>query len=372
MHERYTIHHPERIFSPGLVVFSEVLDHNLNEMVKIAGGVERLRPHCKTHKMPAVVERQLAMGITKHKAATLAEAEMLAIVGVKDILLAYNIVGPNVERCVRFCEGFPNVKFMVTADNEAALRQLSDAMSTANQTIGVMLDINPGRDRTGLEPDADAAKLWALMHELPGVTAEGLHYYDGHRHEHEFAERQAAVQPGWLRLMAFCDDLEKVGQPVPTIVCGGTPTFPVYAAMDDPRIELSPGTCVFHDVGYGTNFPDLDGFIPAALLLTRVISRPTANRVTFDLGTKAVASDPPMGQRAFLPDLPNGEQVLQNEEHLVVETDEADQFQPGDWTLAIPRHVCPCAVLHQQATVIENGEIVDHWEIVARDRQLTI
>src|SRR4029453_140978 len=103
-----------------------------------------------------------------------------------------------------------------------------------------------------------------------------------------------------------------------------------------PAIELSPGTIVFHDWGYGESFPDL-AFTPAALMLTRVISRPTADRVTLDLGYKAGASDPPAGNRVLFPDLPDAKAVLQNEEHLVLETAQAHRFQPGDELWAIPR-----------------------------------
>ena len=142
--------------------------------------------------------------------------------------------------------------------------------------------------------------------------------------------------------------------------------------MTEPLIELSPGTCVFHDVNYGEKFTDLAPFTPAALVFTRVISRPTANRVTLDMGTKSIASDPPMGQRAFLPAIPDGVQVLHNEEHLVVETPNAGQWKVGDWLVGIPRHVCPTSALHRSAIVIENGEQVDEWEVTSRDRRLTV
>ncbi len=119
------------------------------------------------------------------------------------------------------------------------------------------------------------------------------------------------------------------------------PTFPVYATIDDPAIELSPGTCIFHDANYGEKFADLAVFKPAALLFTRVVSRPKPDRLTLDLGSKSVASDPPMGQRVVFPALPDARQVLHNEEHLVLETPDAGKYQPGDWLLGIPRHVCP-------------------------------
>jgi D-serine deaminase-like pyridoxal phosphate-dependent protein len=103
-----------------------------------------------------------------------------------------------------------------------------------------------------------------------------------------------------------------------------------------------------------------------------VISRPTPDRVTFDLGYKAVASDPPAGRRLTIPDLPDAEQVLQNEEHLVVKTAEAERFQPGDEILAVPRHVCPTIALHRAVYVVSGGQVTDQWAVVARDRWLTL
>jgi D-serine deaminase-like pyridoxal phosphate-dependent protein len=118
-------------------------------------------------------------------------------------------------------------------------------------------------------------------------------------------------------------------------------------------------------------FPDLE-FFPATALLTRVISRPTRDRVTLDLGYKAVASDPPAGSRLVLVDLPEAHHVLQNEEHLVIESPDAERYNPGDELLAIPRHICPTVALHKSAYVVSQGRVVDRWDVVARDRWLTI
>src|SRR5262249_18733359 len=158
------------------------------------------------------------------------------------------------------------------------------------------------------------------------------------------------------------ESLLQQGLPVPRLVCGGTPTFPVYARLDIPGLECSPGTLMLHDHGYGSRFVDLTGFVPAAVLLTRVISRPTSTRITFDLGYKAVASDPPAGKRLLLLDVPEYQAVLQNEEHLVVETPAAERYKPGDEVLAIPTHVCPTVAMHQRAYVVEGGKLTGTWD----------
>lgn len=371
MDSKYKLVDTSKIFSPAMLVYREIMDRNLRKMIAIAGNVQRLRPHCKTHKMPAVTRIELELGITKHKCATFAEAEMLANCGVRDIFLAYNLVGPNIERAVRFLRKFPDVQFAVTADDALMIAALSDAMVAAGVSIQVLLDVDPGLHRTGVLPGPQAIELYQQIVDAPGLKPGGLHLYDGHNHQTNLDERSAAVLEGWRGAARLRDDLVRRGWSVPRIVCGGTGSFPVFAKLDDPAIELAPGTCVFHDSGYGTSFPDMD-FEPAVVMLTRVISRPSADRLTCDLGNKSVASDPPKGQRVFFPDLPDAQQVLHNEEHLVLQTPLADRYKPGDELLAIPRHVCPTSAVHKQAYVIEGGRVVDMWDVTARDRCLTI
>jgi D-threonine aldolase len=372
MTDIYNIKDTSSIISPGLIVFRELLERNLDQMVEIAGDPGKLRPHCKTHKTREIVQLQLQRGIDKHKCATFAEAEMLAEVGVKNIFLAYSLVGPNIRRAVEFVARYPDIEFMVTADHAAPLAQLAAAMSAANQSIGVLLDIDTGQHRTGLPVGAEAKEIYELIVQSDGLTPAGLHCYDGHQHQEDRDERRAAVNHEWDKVSEFRHELEAAGWPVPRIVCGGTASFPIYAEKtDDASIEMSPGTCVYNDIGYSEHFPDMV-FPPATAVLTRVISRPTPDRITLDLGYKAVASDPPVGQRVSFPALPDAEQVLQNEEHLVLQTSRAGEFKPGDELLAIPRHICPTSALHRAIHVVENGEVIETWDIASRDRWITI
>ena len=367
----YSIRDASSIITPALCVYKDAVESNIIKMIEMAGRPDRLRPHCKTHKMPEVIKLLLKHGVTKHKAATFAEAEMLAEAGVYDIFLAYNLVGPNIERAVQFVRRYPSIKFAVTADHAMPVRSLSAAMGKAGLTIEVLLDLDTGQHRTGIEIGDAALELYRLLVELPGLEAGGFHVYDGHQHQESLTDRSAAVLAEWNQVITFRDRCESTELPVPRMIAGGTVSFPVYAELDEPTLECSPGTCVFHDVGYGERYADLD-FTAAAVLLTRVISLPTSNRVTLDLGSKAVASDPPASERVTFPALPNVEQVLQNEEHLVLQFDEASRLVPGDELIAIPSHICPTSALHKYVYVIEDGKLTDQWEVVARDRQLTI
>jgi D-serine deaminase-like pyridoxal phosphate-dependent protein len=366
--ERYRIADTREIFSPALVLYRELIEANLRRMIEIAGGPARLRPHVKTHKMREIVAMELAAGITKHKCATIAEAEMLASCGVRDVLVAYPLVGPNQQRLVRLIEKYRDCQFAVLSDHPTPTRSLSELMSAARPEVAVMLDIDVGQHRTGIAIGRDAVELYELICRLRGLRPGGLHVYDGHNHQEDPAERAAAVRSQFAEVLRFRRELQQRGLPVPRMVCGGTPTFPIYAKV--PDVECSPGTCVLHDNGYGTRFPDL-GFQRAALLLTRVISRPAADRMCLDLGYKAVASDP-KGDRLVLPDLPDARVVLQNEEHLLVETPEAARFNPGDELLACPTHICPTCALHKEAYVIESGRLVARWPVAGRDRRLEV
>jgi D-serine deaminase-like pyridoxal phosphate-dependent protein len=371
MHTKYHIDDTSQIYSPALIVFRDLIQQNVDSMVAIAGDADRLRPHCKTHKIPQVTEIEVARGITRHKCATMAEAEMLATVGVTDVFLAYNLVGPNIARAVRFSRAFPDVRLAVTADHPLPLQQLGEAFSSAGLSIDVLLDLDTGQRRTGIEVGPAAVRLCHQIQQAEGLQFAGLHVYDGQNHQTLLADRVSAVRAFWPGIIQFRDQLVSEGLGVPRIVAGGTGTFPVFAQICEPTLELSPGTPVFYDAGYTEEFPDLP-FEMAAALLTRVVSRPRANLLTCDLGTKACASDPPCGQRVVFPDLPDAQQVLHNEEHLVLQTEEADRYCPGDILWAFPRHICPTTALYSDVQVVAGGRVVDRWHVVARDRVLTV
>ena len=110
------------------------------------------------------------------------------------------------------------------------------------------------------------------------------------------------------------------------------------------------------------------GLRPAAVLMTRVISKSVPGRVTVDLGYKAVASDPPAGRRCHFLNLPDAKEIQHSEEHLVVESPAADELNVGDVLYVVPAHICPTVALHSHLIVVEDGRVVDRWRVTARDR----
>lgn len=263
------------------------------------------------------------------------------------------------------------------------------ATSGGGRGLGVILDLDVGQHRTGVpianSQDAVAAlDLYELASHLPGLTPNGFQVYDGHNNQPDRAAREQGVREFIAPVLALRAKAQAKGLAVPRLICGGTPSLPVYAGMTEVAgIECSPGTFVLHDAGYGLDkYADLGGITPAAVLVTRVVSRPGgmngAVRVTLDVGTKAVASDPPMEKRVTLLDFPPYKIVSHNEEHLVVEITAggADGFKPGDVVYAIPGHICPTVALHKEALVAEGGSITAgpgaRWPIAARDRVLSV
>jgi D-serine deaminase-like pyridoxal phosphate-dependent protein len=364
----YTVRNTEEVPSPALLLYPDRIAENLRRMIQIAGEARRLRPHVKTHKLPEVVRMQLAQGISRFKCATIAEAEMAASAGAPDILLAYQPVGPNVKRLLNLVRSFSETKVSTIADHEGVLRTLSKAASEKGLVLQVLLDLDCGQHRTGVVPGPQAVELYRLIAALPALAPGGLHAYDGHLHETELAARTRAAEAAFAPVQALRHDLIKAGLSVPKVVAGGTPTFRLHAARADA--ECSPGTCVLWDHGYATRFADLD-FLPAALVLARVVSRPGASLLCLDLGHKAIASEQPHPRVHFL-NLPDAQAIEHSEEHLVVESPRAGDCQIGTCLYGVPWHVCPTVALHSHAVVVREGCARERWEVTARARSLTI
>ncbi len=360
--------------SPTLLFYRDLIEKNVAHTLKMVGNqAGRLRPHVKTHKTREIARMQFDAGITKHKCATIAEAELLAMAGISDVLLAYPIVGPNTHRVAALLAKYPSLRLKVLADHPVTLAPLAEAVRAVGKTVEVMLDLDVGQHRTGIAVGPEAVALYEQIAATPGLVPAGLQAYDGHNHQETLDERRSAALGGLGPVLEMRSLLLAKGLPVPRLVVGGTPTYPVYAEHGELDLECSPGTCSLYDAGYSSRYADMaGGFTPAALVLTRVVSRPTTTRVTFDVGTKSIASDPPMPKRVRILGLDTGEIVGHNEEHLIIDTPEAARYTPGDLALAMPWHVCPTVALHRQAVVIAGGKIVESWDILARERKLTV
>ncbi|MEY4938944.1 MAG: hypothetical protein RIQ93_679 [Verrucomicrobiota bacterium] len=366
--EWYHISNAADVSSPGLLIYPDRVEENLRRMIAIAGGPERLRPHVKTHKLPQIVALELAHGITRFKTATIAESEMCAAAGAPDVLMAYQPVGPNVNRIVELSRKFPSTKFSCLADNLGTVAALNAAAVSGGVKLRVFLDLNVGMNRTGIPPGPEAAAVYRAIAAAPGLEPAGLHAYDGHLRDVDPTVNAKDNQAAFGAVWALRDQLRAEKLPVPHFVAGGTPTFPLF--KDHPEVELSAGTTVLWDWGQTEKTPYID-LLHAAVLITRVISHPAKNHFCLDLGHKAVASEMPH-PRVHLLGLEDAKFVQQSEEHLVVESPRAAEFPVGTVFYGIPRHVCPTVALHSEVFVVRNGRVQERWPVVARARRITI
>jgi D-serine deaminase-like pyridoxal phosphate-dependent protein len=384
----YRIANPESLDTPALIVFPERVKQNIQNAIAMVRDVNRLRPHVKTHKSPDATHLQLAAGITRFKCATIAEAEMLAMEGAPDVLLAYQPIGPKADRLAQLIKKYPGTQFSCLIDNAEAAAAMAKTFAEADLTVPVYLDINVGMDRTGIAPGPEAVKLYQLAARTKGLNPIGLHAYDGHIRASDLAERTRQCDEGFAKVEALraailqtpeatnreaaqaqaaTPNARTAAQPL-VIIAGGSPTFPIHANRAD-EIQCSPGTFVYWDKGYSDGFPD-QPFQPAALVLTRVISKRSDTGLCLDLGHKSIAPENELTRRVYFINGPDLKPVGQSEEHLVVETNEPHQV--GDIFYGIPYHVCPTVALYDRAITIESGEITGAWKNIARDRSLSI
>lgn len=372
MDAEYVIQNLDEVMSPSLIFYPEIIRRNIQEVIRIAGSPDRLCPHVKTHKTREIAQLQLEAGIRTHKCATIAEAEMLAQIGVPDVLIAYPLIGPNIARLRQLTVKYPQTRFSCLVDHPEGLAALQAGWADAPAKLPVLMDVDVGHHRTGIAASRAGYDLYRSLASSPNLSAAGFHVYDGHNHQEKRDDRETAVRQLIAPVLELRQSLQSEGIPVPRLICGGTPTFPIWARMDFPGMQCSPGTFVLHDQGYGSRYADLSGFKPAALVLTRVISKPMPRRLTLDLGHKAIAADPPAGKRCVLLNVEEYTPILQNEEHFGLETEQADRWHLGDAIYAIPAHICPTVALHRAAYIVENNRVVGEWEIASRNRKLTV
>jgi len=357
----------ERINTPSLLVFPQRVEYNIQEMLRIAGGPERLRPHVKTYKMAEVIQMQRAYGIDKFKCATIAEAELLATTGAKDILLAMQPVGPNIGRFFDVLTNYPELQFSCLVDHQSSIEAIAGEAQKRNAEIGIFIDINNGMDRTGIPPGPEGIELFKNIAGSPFVQAMGFHVYDGHLRIADLEERKRACAEALQPVLDMKSTLEGEGLSVASIVVGGSPTFPAHAHRND--VILSPGTVLLWDARYGSNFPDMH-FQHAAVLVTRLISKPKPNQFCLDLGHKALASEMAFPRVTFL-NTNDFEQIGQSEEHFVVSVKNPHHYTIGDVFYAVPTHICPTVAKYPQVMTIEDGKVTGSWKVAARDHKIT-
>ena len=365
----YTINDIDKLDSPALVIILERVRANIQTAIGMVNSVDDLRPHVKTNKSAEATQLMLKAGITKFKCATIAEAEMLGICKAPDVVLSYQPLGPKLQRFIAVIKKFPATKYSCLTDNLAAANEQSLAFAENKIEVPVYIDLNLGMNRTGIIPGDEAIELCQFCSTAKGIKFAGLHAYDGHIRTPDIIIRTKECNEAFTAVEKMKEKLLELRIPVSNIIAGGSPTFPIHAARKN--VECSPGTFIYWDKGYINQCPE-QHFLPAAVLVTRIISLPSPTRVCTDLGHKSVAAENELGKRIFFLNVNDLNPVGHSEEHLVLEAKKDHGYKTGDVLYGMPYHICPTVALYERATIIENNKAVGEWKMMARDKMISL
>jgi D-serine deaminase-like pyridoxal phosphate-dependent protein len=354
--------------TPALLLYDIAFRHNIRCAKEIIGDMSRLRPHIKTHKTREICEILMREGVTKFKCATISEAETLALAGAPDILMAYQPIGPKIERFLHLIMAYPDSRFSCLVDDATNAMVMDCAFEKSSYKLDLYIDVNIGMNRTGIPPASAGGLAMYIKKDCPNLRLVGVHGYDGHLCDEDLDVRTSGANFSYFCLSHAAKEAGIImGYGMKKII-GGSPTFAIHAQRKD--VECSPGTFVFWDYGYQTTYPDLP-FRCAVYILCRVISVVNDTHVCIDLGYKSVASEMPLPRVCIM-----GDDTInprkQYEEHLVIEVQNSDHYPVGTMLFAIPEHICPTIALHENLYVIRNEEISETWRIIARDRYINI
>ena len=348
-----------KLLSPALVVYLDRVRENIRRTIALTGGDPgRWRPHIKTTKIPEVYAEVVRAGLRHFKCATLREAETLLQVfreeGIEkaDLLFAYPLVGPALDRLGTLARESGGVSLSVLCENPEGIDRI-------DAKLGIFVDLDPGMHRTGIPLDRPEA-IRAVI-ERAGSRFRGVHFYDGHIHGATAEARREMAHRGYRALLETLEEL-RCDAEVGEVVTSGTPAFR-YALEFDPfrRLEptvhrVSPGTVVFHDLRSEQDLEDLD-LIPAAVVFARVVSHPRQDRMTVDAGSKSIAAE--AGDPcAFVLGYPGLDALTPSEEHLPFAVRSGERPARGSELYLVPRHVCPTVNLAEQVLLVDGKNIV--------------
>ncbi len=360
--------------TPSLLIDREIMRDNMRFMLDYAArhGV-RLRPHTKTHKMPAVARLQVEMGASGIAVAKVGEAEAMAAAGLDDIFIANEIVGARKwERIRALAQRGVKVGFGV--DSPETLPGIQKVFSGADRPAEVLIEIEVGEGRSGVVEESDFAALLEEIRRCPAVRFKGIFSHDGNSYGAKDREELVRIAVGAQeRTLRFACLAAAAGMPCETVSYGATPTFMNEVPILGGITELRPGTFIFMDASQGHAIGTLARC--AATVLATVISRPTAERVILDVGAKGltmqrrsegVCATPGHGTLLEHPGV-HIDKVF--DEHAIV-NDAAfrEKVRVGDRVRVIPVHICPVCNLYEYAYLVSGDEVIDRLPVSARGK----
>ncbi len=347
--------------TPCYVIDLDTMERNIEKMAAyFKDRPANLRPHVKHHKTPAIAHKQIRAGAIGICCQKLGEAEAMADGGVDDILITYEIIGSAKIR--RLANLARRVNLMVTVDDAGNVQDLSSAAQAAGVSLGILVDVNSGQNRCGVDPGKPAVELAGKVARSPGLELRGLCGYEGHlQGVVDLEERTIRASEAMSKVTETAEALRAEGLVADIVSAGGTGTYNITGNYPGVT-EVQAGSYVLMDAAYRRVLQDFD---PAGMVLTSIISRPANDRAILDCGMKAISTDqwPPQ-----VIGLPGVEISGVSDEHLTVRLNDSDsrQLRPGDQVELIPGHNDTTVHLHTHLFALRSGLLETVWEVAGR------
>jgi D-serine deaminase-like pyridoxal phosphate-dependent protein len=351
--------------TPALILELDAFERNLRRMKdSLAGKRIAVRPHAKSHKCPQIAMRQIALGAVGVCCQKVAEAEALVAGGVGDVLIANEVVGaPKLKRLAALAK---QARIAVCVDDADNVHALDAAARDFGVRLDVLVEIDVGAHRCGVEPGEAAVHLARLITDSAHLRFAGLQAYHGSaQHLRRVEERRNATEAAAGLAAHTRDLLAAAGIACPKITGAGTGTY-VYETASAVYDELQPGSYIFMDADYARNEWTESGspqFEHSLFVWATVMSRPTAARALVDAGLKASSVDSGMPRIA---DGGPAEYVKASDEHGVIHVNGAEGYTVGEKLKLIPGHCDPTVNLYDHYICIRDGRVEAIWPITAR------
>ena len=356
--------HKTELDTPALLIDLDKMESNIQTMADYFTTVNAvLRPHLKTHKTPMLAHKQIAAGAIGITCAKLGEAEAVIHAGIRDVLIANQILGR--QKIARLVNLAKQSEIMVAVDNAQNVTDISETAAAKGVTVRILIEVNTGMNRCGVEPGQPALELARHVLRSPNLQFEGLMGYEGHTvAKPNYAERKAAARQSVQLLVDTKHHLEKHGVPVSIMSGGGTGTFSITGSVPE-MTEVQAGSYIFMDATYGNVEGVGEHFACALTVLATVVSRPTPERVIVDTGMKVLAKEFGIPQPLGIEGL---EMAGLSEEHGKLNADASVSLTPGDKLEILPTHCCTTVNLHDRYYGIRDGIVESVWDIAARGK----
>ena len=357
--------HKTELDTPALLIDLAKMEANIETMANYFSTVNAdLRPHVKTHKTPIIAHKQIAAGAIGVTCAKLGEAEAVIHAGIRDVLIANQIVGA--QKIARLINLAKHSEIMVAVDNPQNIQAISEAAAAKGATIRMLIEVNIGMDRCGVESGKPTLELAEQIRRSPNLVFEGLMGYEGHTvAKPNRAERDTAAREAMQRLLDAKYYLEKQGIEVPIMSGGGTGTFNITGSIPE-MTEVQAGSYVLMDSTYRNVEGIGEEFACALSVLATVVSRPNPDRIIVDTGLKVLAKEFGIPQPVGVTGV---EMTGLSEEHGKMQvSDENVALKPGDKLQILPTHCCTTVNLHDRYYGIRNGIVESVWDITARGK----